>query len=132
MSKELNIIEASNMPVGSKFYFETNNIKVYVYLGNDNRLRYEDDNKPINNYINNINAKFIPIQKAVTFIEAYNSKREVKVNHALIKDLSDREMIDVRDSYNSIDKVLYNLTEKYGETRFRDIIDNGKWYIRED
>lgn len=132
MSKELNIIEASNMPVGSKFYFEINNTKVYVYVNNDKRLTYEDDDKPISNYIDIINAKFIPIQKSVTFFEAYNSKKKVKVNHDLIKDSYDPEIITIRDNYNSIDETLYRLIEKFKENNFRDIIDNGKWYIEED
>lgn len=134
MSKELNIIEASNM-------FNTD-FKVIYQNGEEHGsiVHINELGNPVNikngelehAFVSFINAKFIPMQKPVTFIEAYNSKKKVKVNHDLIKYSYDPEIIAIRDSYHSIDETLYKLIEKFGENNFRDIIDNSKWYIDEE
>lgn len=143
MSKELNIIEAMKMPVGTEFKviidgeLRENTMKLFSYQDIDKMFKYIDwfshpKDICLKSYDWLINTKFIPVQKPVDFIKAYNSKKLIRVEHKLIKPSYDPEIVGIRDDYSSIDTVLYQLTKKFTQQNFRDIIDNGEWFILED
>ena len=74
MSKELNIIEASNMVKQTKFkMIRENGFEFEVYLDYNNCLRFIVNNEVVYPSKDNLNAKFIPIQKPLTFMEAVKS-----------------------------------------------------------
>jgi hypothetical protein len=137
MSKELNIIEASNMPYGTEF-----KVKIDCYYKYDDTKRIRDNTKMI--AINTqegirfkeysdiekaskslINAIFIPIQQPVSFMEVVNSDKYCKVEHEILKDNT-----LVKD-YSKFDIIMYELSETYESDELRKIILEGKWYIEE-
>lgn len=128
MSKELNIIEAIEMPVGTVFKVITEiNVELEnVILDNLKRFRYLDNNYEIKNYSNEfIKAKFIPIQKSVPFMEAAKSGKKIKVNH---EDIYRNE--EYFNEYHELGDLLHELTECFNNVQ--GIILNGEWYIEED
>ena len=89
MSKELNILQAIEMPVGTEFEVIyknglKNTIKT-VLDGNRNFIKESDGYLECTTY-NFVTAKFIPIKKPVSFMEAVKSGRRIKVEHNLIDD----------------------------------------------
>lgn len=74
MSKELNIIQAMEMPVGSEFKVihdngRTNRYKAILGMEYDYKFLKWDNGEYLNLTSKNLNSKFIPIQKPVSFME---------------------------------------------------------------
>lgn len=132
MSKELNIIEASKMPVGTEFQvvFEDGEKSIgnvrfdnYGYLYN---VGYEDDDMY---YIKvtgkHLNAKFIPIPKSVSFMEAikaYSEGKRIKCDHSDVT--SYYWMTQLEDIFSDLrDNDDFGITSA-------EILD-GKWYIED-
>jgi hypothetical protein len=126
--KELNIIEAMEMPVGTEF-------KVVYQDGKENditvklsKFEYADGNKLIWSdgeeiYLssNFILATLIPIQQPVSFIDAINSRKRIKCVH---------ERFASKKEYMSISDMFYKFT--LGAEDFPIVLINeGKWYIEE-
>ena len=139
MSKELNIIEAMNMPLGTEFiikYNDGNKRKVELVevneIGNNNvLLKYLDAIDKTKNYYVDLHrdlvfAKFIPIQKPVSFIEAVKSGKRVKVKHKLMSEIEETELKE----FEFISWILFAITKENIDVK--EIIINGKWYIEED
>ena len=126
MNKELNIIEAVNMPIGTEFevFFKsgrkgTQKVIVSEELGS-HKLIWEDG-KDVKSYGCIINAKFIPVQKPVSFIDAVKSGKRIRVSSP------EYELIDFCTIGNAIHKLSLMISEEY----MRKVILNGKWYIEE-
>ena len=125
MNKKLNIIEALNMPVGTEFevFFKSgrkDDLKVIVskVLGS-HKLIWEDG-KDVKAYGCTINARFVPVQKPVRFMEAVNSGKRIRVSSP------EYELIN----FCTIGDVIYKLS-LMSEEHMRKVILNGKWYIEE-
>jgi hypothetical protein len=124
--KELNIIQASNMPIGTELTMIRDNSEMpdKVYIDNDTCLRWRRNDEPFSPYVSNINANFIPISKPVRFDEAISSGKRLKVDHYLIRDIPEfRFYMD----FNVMCRLLYQI-DNINVTR---IITEGKWYIEE-
>lgn len=66
------------------------------------------------------------IQKSVTFIEAVESKKKMRVEHYLI------ENDPFFKNYHTLQEVLHRgLTPDCNSVTIRDIILNGKWYVED-
>ena len=125
MSKELNIIEAVNMPICTEFevFFKsgrkgTQKVIVSEELGS-HKLIWEDG-KDVKSYGCIINAKFIPAQKPVSFIDAVKSGKRIRVSYP------GYELCN----FCTIDNVIHKLSLMSKEY-MREVILNGKWYIEE-
>ncbi|APM40578.1 hypothetical protein [Clostridium kluyveri] len=79
-----------------------------------------------------IEGKWELVQKPVTFMEALESGKWVKVEHEIIQ--PERFLSDYGDTtyWNSIDRLLYILSNSLGAAELREVILEGKWYIKED
>ena len=126
MSKELNIIEAVNMPVGTEFevFFKsgrkgTQKVIVSEELGS-HKLIWEDG-KDVKSYGCIINAKFIPVQKPVSFMEAIKARYEGKTIKVVLRN---NERIYEDNSAGLKDQNGGYLTPL-------EILE-GKWYIEEE
>ena len=125
MNKELNIIEAVNMPVGTEFEMfsksgikETQKVIVSEVFGS--RKLIWEDGKDVKAYGYTINSKFIPVPKPVSFIDAVKSGKRIRVSSPWYK------IYDFCDIGNVIRK-LSAMSDEY----MRKVILNGKWYIEE-
>lgn len=123
MNKELNIIEAVNMPIDTEFemFFksgrkETQKVIVSEELGS-HKLIWEDG-KDVKTYDDTMNAKFIPVPKPVSFIEAVKSGKRIRVS------LPGYELVN----FCTIGDVVHKLS-LMSEEYIRKAILNGKWYI---
>ncbi|MDF2881536.1 MAG: hypothetical protein K0R54_2093 [Clostridiaceae bacterium] len=130
MSK-LNIIEAMKMPIGTtfevsfedRFAFAKTEI-LYIALMGCKNFYYKENNQSVD-MLNEryITATFITIQQPVSFMEVVNSDKKCKVEHQLIKD----KML----SFNTFSDVLEALSVYHSSIQLRQIIKEGKWYIKE-
>ena len=129
MNEELNIIEAVNMPVGTEFEMfsksgikETQKVIVSEVLGS--RKLIWEDGKDVKAYGYTMNAKFIPVQKPVSFMEAVKSGKTIRCDY---KEFNGEETTNIY-KYGGIDKPIED-TCNFGIST-REIL-NGKWYIEE-
>ena len=148
MNKELNIIEAVNMPPGTEFEMfpksgikETKKVIVSEVLGS-HRLIWEDG-IDVKIYAYTMNAKFIPIQKPLTFMEAVKSGGIIRVEHKLIdnfKPLMNTNYLNddylklccnrlTKGEYIEISALLYSLGYLFGDESISKILTEGKFYI---
>lgn len=150
MNKELNIIEALNMPVGTEFEMfpksgrkENKKVIVSVELGS-HKLIWEDG-KDVKAYRYTMNAKFIPVPKPVSFMEAVKSRRRIKVEHNLIDDAilnksdtylrshssHNQKAIEmfIRKEFMPVAFLFSALGYLFDSLEIAEIIADGKWYI---
>ena len=125
MNKGLNIIEAVNMPIGTEFemFFKSGRKgtqKVIVSVELDSHKLIWEDGKDVKFYGDIINAKFIPVPKSVSFIDAVESEKRIRVS------FPGYELIDFCTIGNVINKLSL-----MSEEHMRKVILNGKWYIEE-
>ena len=151
MSKELNIIEAVNMPAGTEFEMfsksgikETQKVIVSEVLGS-HKLIWEDG-RDVKVYGYTMNAKFIPIQKSVTFMEAVKSGGRIRVEHELIDNfkplMSTNYLNDdylelccntlTKGGYLEISDLLCSLGYLFGNEKVSKILTEGKFYREEE
>lgn len=133
--KELNIIEAMNMPVGTEFEvfsdgrklerkFKINDINELVVV-------YDNDYKAPRNVTKEIiNYKFIPIPKLVNFMKAVQVAKEgkrVKVKHEKYYEFKDFKDI------GKVFECIIDANKEFGDENVnKAIIKNileGEWYI---
>ena len=141
MSKELNIIEASNMPIGTEFYIYVNGVKqenrAKFYGDYEELVCIRDDNKTNNLYAGKsiINAKFVQIQKSVSFEEAICSNKRIKV--VVPKELNNKYTNGItcllndswNNEYETVEEILKMLA---GHGKREVLIKECKWYIEEE
>ena len=138
--KELNIIEASNMPLGTEFEIKyqngkTDTWKCKVVEGDSNNLlSWISNDNSIGGTQDIINAKFIIIktQKPVSFMEAVSSEKNmIKVDiEDIICGLSENMKEQLRE-YNTIGATLYCLSNHFTNESLVKIFQEGKWYIED-
>lgn len=137
MSKELNIIEAMKMPVETEFM--ANGMKVKICTSSGLKcIKVECTNKYEEIIPNEtwINAKFIPIQKPVSFMEAVQSKNKIKVDiyGCRIINAGNVEIEVVKrklNNYMDLNDIFDIIDNNFFSEDIREIITNGKWYIEE-
>ncbi|NFG58161.1 hypothetical protein FC778_05325 [Clostridium botulinum] len=133
LSKELNILQTIEMPVGTEFevildgekYNMNAKITKAKVVGKkqlvwDNRAYIE---VVINDSI--LNAKFIPIQQPVSFMEATEKGNKIKVQHELL------ESCEMYTHYFYLRDLMYNLSNDFDNNDLKKIFKEGKWYIEE-
>ena len=125
MSKELNIIEASNMPVGTEFeVVYSNGKKEMVFIDSFGIFPYsKNDACMMSSSLSLINAKFIPVNKPVNFMEAVKAFDKGK----RIKSVLPNGAIQ----HYSIEYKMQLLDDENGLGVTSDEILNGKWYIED-
>ncbi|NFI95601.1 hypothetical protein FC961_14595 [Clostridium botulinum] len=130
MNKELNIIEASSMPLGTEFkviFKDGSKCSHIVSFGNCKF--YQDKNVDDSIHVLFINATFIPIQQPVSFMEALKSGKRVRV------DIDDLIFTDIKYKFNTYQR-MEELIELMGiELTFtgkKNVILNGRWYVEND
>jgi hypothetical protein len=125
MSKELNLIEAMKMPVGTEFEVKYSDSSIAT----ENIIIKEEDSTPYLVWSNNedvrvfydlLDSKFIHIEKPVSFMEVVNSGKRCKVKHP-----------DMPEEYMGLDDMLYCLGGGYDSEECAKIIKEGKWYLEE-
>ena len=131
--KKLNIIEASAL-INTEFeviYPNGNKRKDNVFCNLSGSLE-EINGGELYTYTDIINAKFIPISKPVSFMEAVKSEKLIKVEHELIRDknFTSDELEELKECQN-IDNVMYILSGNLNSKQLRRVILNGKWYIED-
>ncbi len=141
MNKELNIIEAIEMPVGAKFNVIFNDgceAKVILEKTNTGNGKYFKWIKPPKNAFDGetrdsviaasrfINAKFIPRPNPVTFIEAIKASQEGKTIYVNVEDRTYTYYPNPRDK--KFDEL--RAKETRGGLSTYEIL-NGKWYIKD-
>ena len=119
--KQYNLIELSDLPNGSKLYFERLNSKIHVYIDNNGIVKYEDDNKSLSPSKDNLKATFTLVSlptKEVSFKEAV----EHYSKGGNIKSILDGETKIYEGLKLDGDRALILTTDR---------ILNAKWYIIE-
>ena len=153
MSKELNVLQAIEMPVGTEFKVIRDNGKVNgskAILDMDYYYKFLkwDDGQWLKITSKNLNSKFIPIQKPMSFMEAVKSGCKIKVEHNLIDDvLLNKKDIYFRSDSSHNRKALERFRNKefmplnflfsalgylFDNLEIAEIIADGKWYIEEE
>lgn len=152
---ELNIIEASNMPLGTKFQILYPNGTIdnwncmVTKSGVGNVLSWIHNDTSIGGTQNIINAKFISIkQKPVSFMDIVDSNKKCKVEHELITDLLNSD-ITLKEFDN--DELEYKWFMEYknkgylqinllmdivmgflNAREYKTVIKEGKWYLSDE
>ncbi|MEO2600921.1 hypothetical protein [Clostridium butyricum] len=146
--KELNIIEASNLKntefkvIDSEGYMLDDNIKT-----NSNGHFLDMCGNLISRQLtyNLINAKFIPVEKPITFKESIESGKRFRVEYK-IKDSVMNKLKEENSNYElyintakiyfsrymNVCDFIYNLSRWFDSEQQREIILNGKYYLQED
>lgn len=146
MSKELNIIEAIDMPIGTEFNVIFNDgceAKVILEKTNKGNGKYFEWIKPpINEFDGEtrdsviaasgfINAKFIPLQKPVSFMEAVKSNKRICVDYQPIANWLNRVIYEKYKNFMSLTGLFYEFASDFSREHQTEIIVNGKWYIED-
>ena len=139
MSKELNILQAIEMPVGTEFRVVYKDsikmaIKKTVLDKNRNFVAVSDGDLESTTH-NFVTAKFIPIQKPVSFEEAICSNKRIKV--VVPKELNYKYSNGItcllNDSWNNEYKTAENILKMLAKHSKREfLIKECKWYIEEE
>ena len=147
MSKELNIIEASKIKNAEfEIIFPNGDVGKKKVHTNEKGAMLNAKNEYLSSTYFLINAKFIPIQKPVTFMEAIKSGSRIRVEHELIDNfkpvtnlnyLNDDYLelccnILTKGGYIEINDLLSSLGYLFGNGSISKILTEGKFYIEEE
>lgn len=132
--KELNIIEAIKMPVGTEFTIKPSIVScscpnVFINGDKGEKVLVLKNKELVPTAESILSAKFIPIQKPVSFMEAVESGKKVKVDYSDI-DTDDNHTFSCED-YRNLASLIFDIVNKNGSRAFKEIILNGKWYIED-
>lgn len=147
MNKELNILQAIEMPVGTEFILNFNNSSVHRKViitewqedeENGKRIEFTDlDKNAVNKTLDCedcfILAKFIPIQKPVSFIEAVEASKEgkrLRVVHDAYCET--KEFKKIGKLFEMIISANKNFGDEIVNKAIIENILNGEWYIEEE
>ncbi|WP_035790238.1 hypothetical protein [Clostridium beijerinckii] len=137
MSKELNLIEAMKMPIGTRFNFkgdfdfESGFIEVIKGNDKDNLLCWDGDIcQQVNVTTATSNMTLTPIQQPVNFMEVVNSDKKCKVEHKLMICHFDEYEFDLK-VYRFLSDIMQTLGHIHTSMELRKIIKEGKWYVEE-
>ena len=152
MSEELNIIQAIEMPVGTRFNVDDTNCEniVVIKSANDfkNELKeyeieflskkflcWESSGEKLSQGDYEIGLKFVPIQKPVSFEEAICSNKRIKV--VVPKELNYKYRNGItcllNDDWNNEYKTVENILKMLAEHGKKEVlIKKCKWYIEEE
>ena len=138
MSKELNILQAIEMPVGTEFkviYKNSIERQIKTILDENRNFIKESDAYLECTTYNFVTAKFIPVQKPVSFIEAICSNKRIKV--VVPKELNDKYSNEITclldDFWNNKYETVEDILEMLGGNEKREVlIKECKWYIEEE
>ncbi|MZI80665.1 hypothetical protein GT646_07385 [Clostridium butyricum] len=138
MSKELNILQAIEMPVGTEFNVihdngRTNGSKAILEMTYDYKFLKWDNGENLYITSKNLTAKFIPIQKPFSFIEAVEASKEGKrlrvVHDAYCEAKGFKEIGKLFEMIISANK---NFGDEIVNKAIIENILNGEWYIEEE
>ncbi|NFO31457.1 hypothetical protein FDB41_15095 [Clostridium botulinum] len=139
LNKELNILQAIEMPIGTEFEVKLKKpsiiLKDITLVGNGKRGRKTFINSKINKALDlcedYFNAKFIPLTKPVSFMEALESGKKVKVKCEGYFDI-DKNYYLISEIFEKIIKGNEVFGENETEKAIKSFVTNGQWYIHED
>ena len=151
MSKELNILQAIEMPAWTEFnviYKDSIERPIKTFLDKNRNFVMEIDGDFESATHDFITAKFIPVQKPVSFMRAVESGRRIKVEHNLIDDAilnkkdiyfrsdspHNRKALEMfrRKEFMSPNLLFSALGYLFDGSEIAEIVNNGKWYIEEE
>lgn len=75
------------------------------------------------------NAKFIPVQKPVTFNDVVDSGKNTKVDFSMLKFYNEEYYSYLNNVYKGLADTMYDLSEEFDSKELREIILKGEWYI---
>lgn len=126
-TETLDVIQAGNMPYGTKFYMtlatgETYNVVLkHFKVSNDACIVYEGTEEPITLNPKYTNAKFVVIEQQVTLWEAIQSDKSCKIKHTLLKD---------NDKFKEFSSIQCILKELSTYDNMQDILKTAEWFLR--
>nr|DAN05382.1 MAG TPA: hypothetical protein [Caudoviricetes sp.] len=136
--KELNILEAIEMPIGTEFKvykytkdrgFDKCNTFTNVYLNENKDICWCGTNEEMPFMFNStIKAKFIPIQKPISFQEAYyqNKLLILEISEDIKKYLAE----SVDDKYRTMEEIVSILRKTLSNKALLIALFEGKWYAK--
>lgn len=153
MSKELNIIEALRMDIGTRFNIDEET-GIVVIKGSS---EFEDELKEHEGFLSNkflcwedggeklelgdweSELKFTPIQKPITFMEAIETQNKFKcdISNLNLKDFENSDMkyckrvIKAFNQYMTLEHFIYLLDDFFFSDDQREILTNAKFYVEE-
>ena len=144
MNKDLNIIEASKIKnTEFEIIFPNGDVGKKKVHTNEKGAILNAKNEYLSSTYFLINAKFIPVPKPVSFIEAVKTERRIKVEHNLIDDiLSNGKDIYFRSNSSYNREAIKRFRKKefmpanylfsalgylFDESEIAEIITDGKW-----
>ena len=161
MSKELNIVEALKMDIGTRF--NTDKKTGIVVIKASSEFEYELDKDKLNFLSNKFlcwedngkklelgnwesELKFIPIQKPLTFMEAIKSGSRIRVEHELIDNFKPVTNLNYLNEVYlelccdkltkgrslEINDLLWSLGYLFGNGAISKILTEGKFYIEKE
>ena len=160
MSKELNIVEALKMDIGTRFNTDKKTgivviksssefkeeLGEYEWFSSNKFLCWEGNGKKLELGNWESELKFIPIQKPLTFMEAIKSGGRIRVEHELIdyyipvtnlNYLNDDYLelccnILIKGGYVENNDLLSSLGYLFGNESISKILTEGKFYVEEE
>ena len=147
MSKELNIIEASKIKNAEfEIIFPNGDVDKKKVHTNATGAMLNAKNEYLSSTYFLINAKFILIQKPVTFMEAIKSGGRIRVEHELIDNFKTVTNLNYLNDYYlelccktltkggslEISDLLWALEYLFGNKAISKIITEGKYYIEKE
>ncbi len=120
------------MPIGTEFkviFKDGSKCSHIVSFGNCKF--YQDKNVDDSIHVLFINATFIPLPKPVSFMEALESGKKVKVKCEGYLDI-DKNYYLISEIFKKIIKGNEVFGENETEKAIKSFIINGQWYIKED
>ena len=133
MNNELNVLQALEMPIGTRFLIkDTNGYSldyVEVLKGTDMKILCWNGRREliVQMCTSVAKMKLIPIPKPVSFMEVVESGKKCRVEHKLINELEDPFEVEKLNMFNDLDWILFYICNN--DLDVHEIITNGKWYI---
>lgn len=103
--------------------YANGNIVSYIYL----KKRHCDIGFKLDS-----RCKWKLIEQPVTWYEVLKSDKKVKIEHKLInKNIFGEEELEDLRTFHELDEVMYLLCRRLSTDKFKTIIKEGKWYLKQ-